>query len=45
MIARLSSNAFRKFAKRAGTVMIGLIALDMVATLATVALGWGMFKR
>jgi uncharacterized protein (DUF697 family) len=45
MIARLRSNTFRKFAKRAGTVMIGLIALDMVATLATVALGWGMFKR
>ena len=45
MIAKLRSNNFRKFAKRAGTVMIGLIALDMVATLATVALGWGMFKR
>jgi uncharacterized protein (DUF697 family) len=45
MIARLRSNTFRKFAKRAGTVVVGLIALDMVATLATIALGWGMFKR
>ena len=45
MIAKLRSNTFRKFAKRAGTVFVGLIALDMVATLATIALGWGMFKR
>jgi hypothetical protein len=35
----------RKFAKGAGAVVLGLIALDLVATLATVALGWGMFKR
>jgi uncharacterized protein (DUF697 family) len=45
MIAKLRSNTFRKFAKRAGSVVVGLIALDMVATLATIALGWGMFKR
>jgi hypothetical protein len=45
MIAKLRSNTFRKFAKRAGTIMLGLLALDMVATLATLALGWGMFKR
>jgi hypothetical protein len=34
----------RKFAKGAGTVVLGLIALDLVATLATLALGWGMIK-
>ena len=45
MIAKLRSNAFRKFAKGAGTVFAGLIALDVVATLTTLALGWGMFKR
>jgi len=35
----------RKFAKGAGTIMLGLIALDLVATLATLALGWGFLKR
>ena len=35
----------RKFAKGAGTVVLGLIALDLVATLATLALGWGFLKR
>ena len=35
----------RKYARRAGTIMLGLLAPDMVATLATIALGWGMFKR
>jgi hypothetical protein len=37
--------SLRKFAKGAGAVVLGLIALDLVATLATVVLGWGMFKR
>jgi len=36
---------FRKFGKAAGTIVLGMIALDLVATLATLALGWGMFKR
>jgi hypothetical protein len=35
---------FRKFAKRAGMVALALIALDLLATTATLALGWGMFK-
>ena len=35
----------RKFAKRAGTVLLCLVAMDMVATLATLALGWGILKR
>jgi len=34
----------RKFAKGAGAVVLGLIALDAVATAATLALGWGFFK-
>ncbi len=34
----------RKFGKRAGAVVLGLIALDLVATAATLALGWGIFK-
>jgi hypothetical protein len=34
----------RKFAKGAGAIVLGLIALDLVATIATIALGWGMFK-
>ncbi len=35
----------RKFAKGAGAVVLGLLALDLVASIATLALGWGMFKR
>jgi hypothetical protein len=35
---------FRNFAGRAGTIVLGLIALDLVATLATLAFGWGMLK-
>jgi hypothetical protein len=34
----------RKFAKGAGTVVLGLIALDFVATIATLAVGGGMIK-
>ncbi|HVU28779.1 MAG TPA: hypothetical protein VHE36_00125 [Sphingomicrobium sp.] len=34
----------RKFAKGAGAVLIGLVALDALATVATLALGWGIFK-
>ena len=35
----------RRFAKRAGAVVLVLVALDMVATLATIALGWGILER
>ena len=35
---------FRKVAKRAGMVALALVALDLLATTATLALGWGMFK-
>jgi hypothetical protein len=34
----------RKIAKRAGAVVLGLVALDLIATAATLALGLGMFK-
>ena len=34
-----------KFAKRAGKVVLGLIALDLVATAATAVLGWGLFNK
>ena len=34
-----------KLAKRAGAVVLGVIALDLVATLATAIVGWGMFNR
>jgi hypothetical protein len=35
----------RKFGKRAGAIVLGLVALDLVATVATIALGWGILKR
>ena len=41
-VRRLS---FRRIAKGAGTIVLGLVALDLVATIATLALGWGILKR
>ena len=35
----------RKVAKGAGAVVLGIVALDLVATIATLALGWGILKR
>jgi hypothetical protein len=35
----------RRAARRVGAVVIGLVAVDLVATVITLALGWGMFKR
>jgi hypothetical protein len=35
---------FRNFASGAGTVVLGLVALDLIATAVTLVLGWGMFK-
>jgi hypothetical protein len=40
----MKQSALRRFAKRAGAVVLGLVALDLVATAATLALGWGMIK-
>ena len=35
----------RKFAKRAGLVVLGLIALDLLATVATLAIGAQWLRR
>lgn len=37
--------SFRKFAKRIGVVALALVALDLIATTATLALGVGLFRR
>ena len=42
---RLRSPAMGKLAKGAGVVMIGLIALDLVATLITLMVGAEFLKR
>jgi hypothetical protein len=39
------SKRTRKFAKRAGLVILGLVALDLAAGAAAVALGWGLLRR
>lgn len=35
----------RNVAKGAGTVVLAVVALDLIATVATLALGWGFFRR
>ncbi len=35
----------RKAAKSAGAVVLGIIALDLIATAATVAFGWELMRR
>jgi hypothetical protein len=35
----------RNVAKGAGAVVLGLVALDLVASAVTLALGWGFFRR
>jgi hypothetical protein len=37
--------ALRKFAKGAGTILLGVIALDLLATLITIAVGAETLKR
>jgi hypothetical protein len=39
------SDRTRKFAKRAGIVVLGLVALDLAAGAAAVVLGLGILKR
>jgi hypothetical protein len=39
------ARAVRGIAKGAGAVVLGLIALDLVASAVTLALGWGFFER
>ena len=35
----------RKFAKRAGAVVIGVVAIDLLATAVTAVFAWGMFQK
>lgn len=37
--------ALRRVAKGAGAVVLGLIALDLIATAATLVFGWEYLKR
>ena len=37
--------ALRRVAKGAGVVVLGLIALDLIATAVTLAFGWEYLKR
>lgn len=34
----------RKAARRVGVVIVGLLAVDLVATVITLAFGWEMFR-
>jgi hypothetical protein len=34
----------RKFAKGAGAIVLGVIALDFIASLVTLAFGWRIFR-
>ena len=34
----------RKAARRVGVVVVGLLAVDLVATVITLAFGWEMFR-
>jgi hypothetical protein len=45
MIARLRSTRLGKLGLTAGAVVLGLVALDLVASAATLALGWRFFSR
>ena len=35
----------KRYARRAGAVLLVLVALDLVATAATAAIGWELLKR
>jgi len=39
------SPRLKLFAKRAGLIIFGLVALDLLATAATAAIGWELLKR
>ena len=42
--ASVKSLKLRKLAKGAGAVVLGVIALDLVLTIATLAFGWSRFR-
>ena len=37
--------SLRAIARGAGAVVLGLVALDVIASAVTLAVGWGFFKR
>ena len=37
--------SIRGIAKGAGAVVLGLVALDVIASAVTLGVGWGFFKR
>ena len=39
------SPRLKRYAKRAGFIVLGLIALDLIATAATAGIGWELLKR
>jgi len=39
------SPRLKRYAKRAGFILLGLVALDLIATAATAAIGWELLKR
>lgn len=41
----MTAGPLRKFAKRAGMVALALVAIDLIATTATLALGVELFRR
>ena len=43
--APMQKEKLRKYGKRAGIVVAGLIALDLLATAATAMVAWGMFQK
>jgi hypothetical protein len=45
MIQRLRSTRLGRIGTTAGAVVLGLVALDLIATTVTLALGWELLKR
>ena len=46
MIPNLTASPrLKRYAKRAGVIVLGLIALDLIATAATAAIGWELLRR
>jgi hypothetical protein len=45
MIQRLRSTRLGRIGTTAGAVVLGIIALDLVASVITVAFGWELLKR
>ena len=39
------SPLLKRYARRAGLVVLALVALDLIATAATAAIGWELLRR